>query len=99
MFRDVLRCYQAIADELSRATRQPWQRIDVEVEITGNSSIETEVIYTTPEGRRVSAAAAGMAPLYFFELGKLVGSDDKGLFKGCHVALSRDGKFDVDFRY
>jgi len=99
MFQDPVECYEAIADELVQVIKEPWKRIDVEVKLTGASSVNTKVTYLKPSGDKGSTFNVIMLPRYFFELAKLVSTEEKGLYKQCNFTLKDDGNFDVNFEY
>ncbi len=99
MFQDPLECYQAIADELAQIVTEPWQQIDVEVRLIGETSLNTKVTYVNANGDEVGVYDVIMLPRYFFELARLVSTEEKGLYKQCNFSLKEDGKFDVDFDY
>ncbi len=90
MFRDPVECYQAIADELVQVVKEPWTRIDVEVKLTGASSVNTKITYLKSDGEKGSTFDVIMLPRYFFELAKLVSTEEKGLYKRCEFVLKAD---------
>ena len=99
MFQDPFECYQAIADELMQIIKEPWDRITVEVKLIGESSVDTKVTYLKPDGSKGNTTDLIMLPRYFYELARLVSTEEKGLYKQCSFILKSDGNFDVDFEY
>ena len=98
MFKDPIECYEKIAGELVRAVNDNWDSIEVEAKITGESSIDIEVIYVNKRGEH-GVYDVLLVPRYFFELSKLVSTKDKGLYKTCTFYLYSDGRYDVKFTY
>jgi hypothetical protein len=99
LFNDPVECYQAIANELVQIINEPWERIDVEAKLTGESSINTKVTYIKKSGGKGNTFDVIMLPRYFFELASLLSDMDKGLYKQCDFVLKSDGNFDVNFTY
>lgn len=40
-----------------------------------------------------------MLARYFYELARLVSTEEKGLFKRCEFTLDRNGRFDANYTY
>ncbi|UQI40027.1 antitoxin YezG family protein [Vreelandella venusta] len=90
--------YQAIAEELNSAIKEPWEKVVVNVELFDNS-IEEEIVYTRPDGSKESKVSTIMSGRYFYELARVVSSEEKGLYKKCRFVLNNDGSFNIDFEY
>lgn len=100
MFNDSIECYQAIANSLSDATKQAWDRIvldatldDTRIDVViacWRDSVKEPVEYLTGVPRLAS---------FVYDLARLVSTEDKGLFKKCIFTLYKDGKFNTEFVY
>jgi hypothetical protein len=100
MFGDVIDCYQAMGKALSSSARTPWVRILVDAMLDGDR-VDAVVSYWSSQTDKPAGYLTGVPMLarYVHELARLVGSEEKGLFKKCRFELLGDGKFNVDFEY
>nr|WP_086938873.1 hypothetical protein [Thaumasiovibrio occultus] len=98
MFADQIECYQAVCDELVQVINDEWDSIEIEAKYSGQSSIDITAVYLNRKGRHPILNFV-MVPRYFFELARLVSTEDKGLYKVCNFKLDCTGKFNVDFEY
>jgi hypothetical protein len=100
MFNDVIECYEAMGKTLATSASAPWTRILVDATLDGNR-IDAVVCYWNGEAEKPTGYLTGVPMLArcVHELARLVGNEDKGLFKKCHFSLKRDGKYNVDFEY
>lgn len=100
MFQDSIECYQAIGNALANAAEAPWDTIAVEVTLDG-VRVDVVVACWREGGTSPAAYLTGVPRLasYFYDLARLVSTEEKGLFKKCRFTLQKSGKFDVDFDY
>ncbi|NWO05768.1 MAG: hypothetical protein HLX50_08755 [Alteromonadaceae bacterium] len=98
LFNDPFEYYQAIANELMQIIEEPWTSVEVEA-VLFEDSIDLLVAYFRHDGSRESNVDVVMLDEYFYELAKVVSTEEKGLYKKCNFVLKSDGKFDVDFEY
>ncbi|MDP2571617.1 hypothetical protein Q8W40_05450 [Vibrio penaeicida] len=78
--------------------KEPWTSIEIEA-VLFDESIGLEVAYFRPDGSEESRVRTIMLADYFYELAKVVSTEDKGLYKKCKFVLKNDGNFNVDFEY
>lgn len=99
MFDDPFEFYEAIGRELAKLAPKGWRSAEVEALLVGESSIDLKVVYKKSFGRRIGFVDVEMLPRYFFELARVVSTEEKGLYKKCLFSMSRDGTFDVSYEY
>ena len=99
MFDDAISCYEAIAATLSKAAPSDWDEIRVEIKLN-DTQIDAVVTCILPSASGVSyLTGVPMLARYFYELARLVSTEEKGLFKTCDFALIKDGQYDAKFSY
>lgn len=100
MFQDSIECYQAIGNALANAAKTPWDRIAVEATLDG---VRVDVVAACWRESEPSPVAylTGVPRLasYFYDLARLVSTEEKGLFKKCRFTLEKSGKYDMNFDY
>lgn len=97
-FADQFECEQAIGDALGAAMPESWRWVEVSAALDGEV-IRTSVTYLKARGGQGSLGYVPNLARFFYELGRLVSSEEKGLFKTCVFRLESTGKFRVDFAY
>jgi hypothetical protein len=99
MFKDPISCYEAIAATLSKSAQNNWDEIKVEIGLN-DAQIDAVVTCILSSNSGVShLTGVPMLARYFFELARLVSTEEKGLFKRCVFVLQKNGKYDVKFSY
>jgi hypothetical protein len=99
MFSDSITCYEAIASALSKAAPEKWSSINVEVTLDG---VRVDVVISyQPSSNGAIGYITGVPRLasHFWELARLVSTEEKGLFKNCVFKLEHNGKYDAQFTY
>ena len=97
-FEDPIECYEAIGNSLVEAVREQWKGIQVEALLSG-SSVDLLVEFEKPNGQIGNIPYIPMLARYFYDLGGLVSTEEKGIFRKCTFVLRPDGDFEVDFEY
>jgi hypothetical protein len=98
LFNEPVEYYEAIANELSDVIKEPWVTVEVESKLY-EESVYLKIVFFRSDGSRESDVDILMMPEYFYELARVVSTEEKGLYKECHFMLKNDGKFDVEFKY
>lgn len=99
MFRDQIECYQAIGSTLATAAKTPWNSIKAEIALKG-SQVDAVVSYIDADSVAIGyLTGVPMLARYFYELARLVSTEEKGLFKHCVFTLDRNGRYDTNFLY
>ncbi len=98
MFKDQVECYEAITNELVHIIKDQWDSVEIEAKTTGESSINIKAVYFNARGKH-SIIDFVMIPRYFYELRKLVSTEDKGFYKVCKFKILNNGKYDTNFEY
>jgi hypothetical protein len=99
MFRDQIDCYKAIGDTLAIAAKNPWSSITAEIALQDNR-IDAVVSYIDADsGTSGYLTGVPMLARYFYELARLVNTEEKGLFKRCVFTLNSSGSYDANFVY
>lgn len=98
MFKDQIECYQAIGAALAKAAPPNWIKIDTEVALDGDR-VDAIVSYVLSNNAAGHLSGVPMLARYFYELARLVSSEEKGLFRSCVFNLHCDGKYDTEFTY
>ena len=99
MFRDQIESYQAIGSALATAAKTPWSSIKAEMALQG-SQVDAVVSYIDADsGAMGYLTGVPMLARYFYELARLVSTEEKGLFKRCVFTLDRNGRYDANFVY
>lgn len=99
-FVDQVECYGEIAKLLRGSVQEPWSDILLKVELD-EESINLESTYSTgPQStKRKEFLADHRLAECFYELARLVSTEEKGLFKNCTFTLRSDGKYSTEFVY
>ncbi|MDB5988338.1 MAG: hypothetical protein JWR16_3391 [Nevskia sp.] len=97
-FKDTLSCYEAIGETLANAAPAGWSNIEAEIKLSG-IQIDAVVSYIEASGSSGNLTGVPMLARYFYELARLVSTEDKGLFKSCTFSLQSSGKYDAKFIY
>lgn len=97
-FKDQIECYQAIAAALSNAAPRGWVDIKADIALDG-VRVDAVVSYTEASGRSGHLTGVPMVARYFYELARLISTEEKGLFKKCAFSLASSGKYDAKFTY
>ncbi|WP_426701364.1 hypothetical protein ACPPVV_18745 [Rhodanobacter sp. Col0626] len=94
---DQITCYQAIGNALSGVAPAGWSFIEANVTLAG-SRVDAVVSYQAAQG---SGHLTGVPMLArsFYELARLISTEEKGLFKSCTFKLYSSGKYDASYTY
>lgn len=99
IFRDQIECYQAIGSTLATAVKTPWSSIKAEIALKG-SQVDAVVSYIDADSGAIGyLTGVPMLARYFYELARLVSTEENGLFKHCVFTLDRNGCYDTNFVY
>lgn len=90
--------YHAIAQELLNIIQEPWLSVRVEV-IRTEDYLDIQTVYERPDGTSESDIYSAELGEYFFDLAKVISTEEKGLYKSCVFILQPDGSFNVDIGY
>jgi hypothetical protein len=99
MFKDLIACYEAIAQEAAGLLDgRAWSALRIECELDGNSAdMVFEVVDGT--GHKDYLTRSSRLPECFIALARMVSAPDKGLYKVCRFSLLPDGKYSAEFDY
>ena len=94
---DQITCFQAIGNALSGAAPAGWSSIEASITLAG-SRVDAVVSYQAAHG---SGHLTGIPMLArnFYELARLLSTEEKGLFKSCIFKLYSSGKYDASYTY
>ena len=99
IFQDQFECYQAIAEALSTTVPEGWTTLVADVGLQGRA-VDISVTYELENG---SSGEILEIPLvlaqYFYELGRLTSTEEKGLYRHCVFKLSSEGRYSADLDY
>lgn len=100
VFKDVIECYQAIGRALADAAKDDWDKIVADITLDGER-VDAVVTYWRADNKAPLGYLTGVPMLArcFYELARLVSTEEKGLFKKCTFTLRSDGKYNTDFVY
>jgi hypothetical protein len=99
MFKDEVECQQAISRALAAACSESWASISAEITLEG-VRVDAVVSYTRSRDGEVGyLTGVPRLALYFYELARLVSTDEKGLFTRCRFDLRSDGHYSNTFEY
>ena len=99
MSKDPSELYQAIGQTLSKAAPPGWSEIEAKITLEG-LMVDAVVSYVTlPSGASGHLTGIPRLARHFYDLARVVSSEENGLFKKCVFKLQSDGKFDVKFTY
>ena len=90
--------YHAIAQELLNIIQEPWLSVRVEV-IRTEDYLDIQTVYKRPDGTSESDIYSPELGGYFFDLAKVISTEEKGLYTSCVFMLQLDGSFNVDIGY
>jgi len=94
---DQIAYYQAIGKALSGAAPAGWSSIEANVTLAG-SRVDAIVSYEAPQGPSYLTGIPMLAR-NFYELARLISTEEKGLFKSCTFKLHSSGKYDASYTY
>jgi hypothetical protein len=94
---DQIACYQAIGTALSKAAPIGWTSIQANISLSG-SQVDAVVSYQAAHGPGYLTGVPMLAR-NFYELARLISTEEKSFFKSCIFKLYPTGKYDVDFTY
>jgi hypothetical protein len=100
VFKDADECYQAIGRALVAAAKTDWNKIVAAITLDGERV--DAVVACWDKGHEAPSSYLTGVPMlarYFYELARLVSTDEKGLFKKCTFTLYSDGKYNTNFVY
>lgn len=106
-YSDPIECSEAIARYLTRNVRAKWRLIEALVKIDHEVDMVTsELIYypsTSGAKKEWFGIEDGEEDVEFgdcfLQLAKLVGTPERGLFKGCRFTLQPDGHYRTEYEY
>jgi hypothetical protein len=99
MFKDQIECYQAIGSALATAAKNPWNSIKAEIALQ-DCEVEAVVSYIDAgSGATGYLTGVPMLARYFYELARLVSTEEKGFFKRCVFTMDRSGRYETKFVY
>lgn len=100
MFKDAVECYQAVGQALVAAAKTDWDTIVADITLDGER-VDAVVSYWSKGNSAPAGYLSGVPMLArcFYELARLVSTEEKGLFKKCTFTLRSDGKYSTDFVY
>jgi len=94
---DQITCYQAIGKALAGAAPDGWASIEANVTLAG-SRVDAVVSYQATQGSEYLTGVPMLAR-NFFELARLISTEEKRLFKSCTFKLYSSGKYDASYTY
>lgn len=94
---DQIACFQAIGTALSGAAPAGWSSIEANITLAG-SRVDAVVSYQSTLGSGFLTGVPMLARL-FYELARLISTEEKGLFKSCTFKLLSSGKYDASYTY
>jgi len=97
-FSDQIECCEAIGKTLANAAPSNWNKIIARIALDGDR-IDAVVSYTLDTNVEGHLSGIPMLARYFYELARLVSSEEKGLFKQCLFTLNCNGKYDAKYIY
>ena len=94
---DQIICYQAIGKALADAAPAGWSSIEANITLAG-SRVDAVVSYQATQG---SGYLTGVPVLArnFYDLARIISTEEKGLFKSCTFKLYSSGKYDASYTY
>jgi len=94
---DQITCYQAIGKALAGAAPAGWLYIEANITLEG-SRVDAVVSYQATQG---SGYLTGVPMLArnFYDLARIISTEEKGLFKSCTFKLYSSGKYDASYTY
>lgn len=95
---DPLECYEVLGTTLADHAGDDWNCVRAEANMDGHS-VDLLVFVETASGEQVNLPYVPMLARHFFDLRKLVSSEDKGLFNRCVFTVYSNGEFNVEFEY
>jgi len=97
-FKDQSDCYQAIGAALAAAAPTGWREIKAAIALDG-VRVDAVVSCMMPSGKLEHLAGVPRLASHFYDLARLVSTDEKGFFKSCDFRLLPDGKYHSHFGY
>ena len=97
-FKDETDCYQAIGAALAAAAPTGWREIKAEIALDG-ARVDAVVSCKMPSGQLEHLTGVPRLASYFYDLARLVSTEEKGFFKICDFRLLPDGKYESEFSY
>jgi len=97
-FKDQVDCYQAIGAVLASKAPAGWREIEAAITLS-DARVDAVVSCTTASGQREYLTGVPMLARHFYELARLVSTEDKGLYKTCDFKLLASGKYESNFAY
>jgi hypothetical protein len=94
---DQIACFQAIGKALSGAAPAGWSSIEANITLAG-SRVDAVVSYQSTQGPGFLTGVPMLAR-HFYELARLISTEEKGLFKSCTFKLLSSGKYYASYTY
>jgi len=95
--KDPLFYYEAIGKALLRVAPPGWSSIHVEIALDG-LRVDAVVSYEL-DGSTGYLTGVPRLATYFYDLARVVSTEEKGLFKKCSFSLHDSERYDVNFTY
>jgi len=97
-FRDQAECYRAIGEALAAAAPTGWRQIDAAIALDG-ARVDAVVSCLEPSGQVKHLTGIPRLASHFYDLVRLVSTEEKGFCKTCTFRLLPDGNYDSQLTY
>jgi hypothetical protein len=97
-FKDQTECYGAIGAALASASPKGWRYIEAAITLEG-LRVDALITYTDALGQQGYLTGIPRLASHFYDLARLVSTEEKGLYKNCVFKLYESGKYETQFGY